>query len=98
MSAEQQANSNIEIGVISRERELCPVLDRIARPTRYVVASGNDRDRELCRPSADAAAAGNANIRVSAKVLSSHDSILRKDSPAVVAAIRDVAALGREQV
>lgn len=27
MTAEQQANSNIELGVISREGELCPVLD-----------------------------------------------------------------------
>jgi hypothetical protein len=40
MTAEQQANSNIELGVISRERELGPVLDNITVPVRYVVASG----------------------------------------------------------
>ena len=40
MTAEQQADSNIELGVISRERELGPVLDNITVPVRYVVASG----------------------------------------------------------
>ena len=38
MSAEQQAESNIELGVLSRERELGPVLDGITVPVRYVVA------------------------------------------------------------
>jgi hypothetical protein len=40
MTAEQQADSNIELGVVSRERELGPVLDTITVPVRYVVASG----------------------------------------------------------
>ena len=40
MTAEQQADSNIELGVISRERELGPVLDNITVPVRYVIASG----------------------------------------------------------
>ena len=40
MTAEQQADSNIELGVISRERELGPVLDNVTVPVRYVVASG----------------------------------------------------------
>jgi hypothetical protein len=40
MTAGQQAESNIEVGVLSRERELGPVLDEIAVPTRFVVASG----------------------------------------------------------
>lgn len=100
MSAEQQANSNIELGVVSRERELGPVLDCIAIPTRYVLASGTSfgsrgDEQERCRPSADAAAARNPNIRVSAKVPSNHTCILRKDSPAVVAAIREVATPSR---
>jgi len=100
MTAEQQANSNIELGVISRESELGPVLDRIAVPVRYVVASGTSfgsrgDEQERCRPSIDAVAARNPNIQVSAKVRSNHTAILWKDSPAVVVAIREVAALGR---
>jgi pimeloyl-ACP methyl ester carboxylesterase len=100
MTAEQQANSNIELGVISSERELGPVLDRITVPVRYVVASGTSfgshgDEQERCRLNIDAVAARNPNIRVSAKVTSNHDWILRKDSPAVVVAIREVTALGR---
>jgi pimeloyl-ACP methyl ester carboxylesterase len=100
MSAEQQANSNIELGVLSSERELNPVLDRISVPVRYVMASGtgfgsHGDDQERCRRNMDAVAARNPNIRVSAKVPSNHDWILRKDSPAVVVAIREVTALGR---
>jgi pimeloyl-ACP methyl ester carboxylesterase len=100
MTAEQQANSNIEIGIISSKRELDPVLDGITVPVRYVVASGtswgNSGDgMEVCRRNIDAVAARNGNIRVSAKVPSNHDWILRKDSPAVAGAIREVTALGR---
>ncbi|MCW3814559.1 alpha/beta hydrolase [Micromonospora sp. DR5-3] len=40
MTAAQQADSNIELGKLSRERELGPVLDNITVPARYVVASG----------------------------------------------------------
>jgi pimeloyl-ACP methyl ester carboxylesterase len=100
MTAEQQANSNIELGVISSERELNPVLDRIAVPVRYVLASGagwgsHGDEQERCRVNIEGVAARNPNIRVSAKVPSTHDWILRKDSPAVVVAIREVAAIGR---
>lgn len=100
MSAEQQANSNIELGVVSRERELGPVLDRIVVPARYVIASGTSwgshgDEQERCRRSVDAVAARNPNIQVSAKVASNHDWILRKDSPAVVMAIREVTVLSR---
>jgi hypothetical protein len=100
MTAEQQANINIEIGVLSRDRELNPVLDRITVPVRYVVASGTSwgsGDKlERCRGKIEDVAARNANTRVSAKVPSNHLWILRKDSPAVVVAIREVTALGRE--
>jgi pimeloyl-ACP methyl ester carboxylesterase len=37
MNAAQQADSNIELGRLSRERELGPVLDGITVPVRYVV-------------------------------------------------------------
>ena len=95
MTAEQQANSNIEVGVISRERELGPVLDRITVPVRYVVATVRGDKEERCRLKIDAVAARNPNIRISAKVPSGHSTILWKDSPAVAVAIREVTALGR---
>jgi pimeloyl-ACP methyl ester carboxylesterase len=53
MTAEQMANSNIEVGMIARERELGPVLDNITVPTRYVNASGSELGRERVRASLD---------------------------------------------
>lgn len=100
MTAEQQANSNIELGVLSRERELGPVLDDITVPTRYVVASGTSfgsrgDEQEQIRAGLDAVTARNPNIKVSAKVTSNHGAILRKDFRAIAEAVRRVAALDR---
>ncbi|MCW7947383.1 alpha/beta hydrolase [Streptomyces hygroscopicus] len=100
MTAEQQANSNIELGRLSRERELGPVLDDIAVPVRYVVASGTSfgsrgDEQERIRAGLDAVTARNANIRISAKVTGNHGAILKKDFPAVAEAVREVAALGQ---
>ncbi|WP_229074880.1 alpha/beta fold hydrolase [Actinoplanes sp. DH11] len=100
MTAAQQADSNIELGRLSRERELGPVLDSITVPVRYVVASGTSLgsrgdEQEQIRAGLDAATTRNPNIRISAKVTSNHGAILKKDYPAVVAAVREVAALGR---
>ena len=100
MTAEQQANSNIELGVISRERELGPVLDNITVPMRYVVASGTSfgsrgDEQERVRASLDTVTARNPNIQISAKVASNHGAILKKDSPAIAEAVREVAALDR---
>jgi pimeloyl-ACP methyl ester carboxylesterase len=100
MTAEQQANSNIELGVISRERELGPVLDNITVPVRYVVASGTSfgsrgDEQERIRTSLDTVTAGNPNIQISAKVASNHGAILKKDFPAIAKAVREVAALDR---
>jgi hypothetical protein len=36
--------------------------------------------------------ARNPNIKISAKVASNHGALLRKDAPAIAAAIREVAA------
>ncbi len=96
MSAEQQAESNIEVGVLSRERELGPVLDAITVPTRFVVASGTSLgsrgdEQERIRAGLDAAVARNPHIEVSAKVTSNHGAILRKDFGAVAGAVREVA-------
>jgi pimeloyl-ACP methyl ester carboxylesterase len=101
MTAEQQANSNIEIGRISRERELGPVLDNITVPVRYVVASGTSLgsrgdEQERIRTSLETVTARNPNIRLSAKVASNHSAILKKDSPAIAEAVREVAALSHQ--
>ncbi len=101
MTAEQQADSNIELGKLSRERELGPVLDDITVPVRYVVASGRSfgsrgDEQERIRASLDAVTARDPNIQISAKVASNHGAILRKDFRAVAEAVRQVAALDRE--
>jgi pimeloyl-ACP methyl ester carboxylesterase len=88
MTAAQQADSNIELGRLSRGRELGPVLDDITVPVRYVVASGaslgsRDDEQEQIRTSLDAVTARNANIHISAKVASNHGAILKKDFPAI---------------
>jgi pimeloyl-ACP methyl ester carboxylesterase len=100
MSAGQQADSNIELGRLSRERELGPVLDNITVPVRYVVASGTSLgsrgdEQEQIRTSLDAVTAHNPSIKISAKVTSSHGAILKKDFPAIAEAVREVAALDR---
>jgi pimeloyl-ACP methyl ester carboxylesterase len=101
MSAAQQADSNIELGRLSRERELGPVLDSITVPVRYVVASGTSfgshgDEQEKIRAGLDAAIARNPNIQIGAKVPSNHGAILKKDYPAVAQAVREVAALDHE--
>ncbi|WP_283133471.1 alpha/beta fold hydrolase [Rhizohabitans arisaemae] len=101
MNAAQMATINIELGRISRERELGPVLDDITVPVRYVVASGasfgsKGDGQERIRTSLEAVTGRNPNIRVSAKVASNHGAILRKDAPAIAKAVREVASLGRE--
>ncbi|RSN58394.1 alpha/beta hydrolase [Amycolatopsis sp. WAC 04182] len=99
MTAAQQAESNIELGKLSRSAELGPVLDGISVPTRYVVASGTSfgskgDEQEQIRAGLDAVTVRNPNIQVSAKVESNHGALLRKDFGAISAAVREVARLG----
>jgi pimeloyl-ACP methyl ester carboxylesterase len=101
LTADQQADSNIELGKISRAAELGPMLDGITIPTRYVVASGTSLgskgdEQEVIRASLDAVTARNPNIRIGAKVASNHGAILKKDFLAVAESVREVAALARE--
>ena len=101
MTAAQQADSNIELGRLSRVRELGPVLDAVTVPVRYVVASGasfgsRGDEQERIRTGLDAVTARNPNIRIAAKVAGHHGAILRKDFAAVAEAVRDVAALDRD--
>ncbi|MFB9238257.1 alpha/beta fold hydrolase [Plantactinospora siamensis] len=102
MSVDQQADSNIELGRLSRERELGPVLDGITVPVRYVLASGTSLgsrgdEQEVIRASLGAVTSRNANIRISAKVGSNHGALLRKDFRAIADAVREVAALDQQQ-
>ncbi|MBB5478760.1 alpha/beta fold hydrolase [Micromonospora parathelypteridis] len=101
MNAEQMANSNIELGRLSRESELGPVLDNISVPARYVVASGTSLgsrgdEQEQIRTSLDAVTARNPNIKIGAKVASNHGAILKKDFRAIAEAVREVAAVGSD--
>ncbi|MFF2011632.1 alpha/beta fold hydrolase [Streptomyces sp. NPDC058195] len=101
MTAGQQAESNIEIGRISRERELGPVLDGITVPVRYVVASGTSLgsrgdEQERIRASLGGVTARNPNIRIGAKVASDHGAILKKEFRAIAESVREVAGLDRE--
>ncbi|MEV6196175.1 alpha/beta fold hydrolase [Streptomyces sp. NPDC051920] len=96
MNAEQMAATNIELGKLARESELAPVLDAITVPVRYVVASGaslgsKGDEQERIRAALDAVTARNPNIKISAKVPSNHDAILKKDYAAVAKAIQDTA-------
>jgi pimeloyl-ACP methyl ester carboxylesterase len=95
MTADQQADSNIELGVLSRERSLGPVLDHITVPVRYVVASGTSfgsrgDEQEKIRAGLDAVLARNPNIQLSARVDSNHGALLKKDAPAIAEAVRSV--------
>jgi pimeloyl-ACP methyl ester carboxylesterase len=102
MTAEQMADSNIELGKLSRQRELGPVLDNITVPVRYVVASGTSLgskgdEQERIRTSLNAVTAHNPNIRIAAKVASNHGAILKKDYPAISQAVHDVATLNHDR-
>ncbi|MBV2363846.1 alpha/beta fold hydrolase [Streptomonospora nanhaiensis] len=101
LNAAEQAQSNIELGWLSREDALGPVLDAITVPTRFVVASGTSfgskgDEQERIRTSLTGVTARNANIKVAAKVPSNHGALLKKDYPAITAAIREVADLDRQ--
>jgi pimeloyl-ACP methyl ester carboxylesterase len=103
MTAEQQANSNIELGRLSRERELSPVLDNITVPARYVAPSGaspanKGDEQERIRTSLGAVTARNPNITISAKVASNHDAILRKDFCAIAEAVRETVTDHNQEV
>ncbi|MFG3620398.1 hypothetical protein [Nocardia sp. NPDC047654] len=101
MTAEQMAQSNIEVGGIARERVLGPVMDNITVPTRYVSASGSSLgskgdEQERIRASLHKVVERNPNIQIHAKVPSNHGNILRKDFRAIAEAVRAVAGPDRE--
>ncbi|MFC4079695.1 alpha/beta fold hydrolase [Amycolatopsis samaneae] len=100
MSAAQHAEVNIEINEVCAALE--PVLDRLACPVRYVLATGANlgggaEEMEQMRASLDPVLGRNPHLRVSTKVASNHTQILRKDFQAVAAAVRETAAVSARE-
>lgn len=91
MSAAQMARGGAEVGRVALG--LGPVLDGIAVPARYVVASGARSDEEAVRGGLRRAVERNPNLAVSAEVAASGGAVLRRGAPAVADAVREVAAL-----
>jgi pimeloyl-ACP methyl ester carboxylesterase len=94
MSADQHADVNIELNEIAAAS--VPVLDRLACPVRFVVATGahlgaGQEEMEQARAALDPVLARNPNLRVSASVASNHSKILRKDFRAVANTVRELA-------
>ncbi|MFB7449912.1 alpha/beta fold hydrolase [Streptomyces sp. NPDC056194] len=91
MSAEQHAEINIEVNELCAPVALDPVFDRLTVPTRYVLATGGNLsgDPELMekiRGNLAPVVARNPHVQLSAKVVSNHSKILRKDFRAVAVA------------
>ena len=94
MSADRHADINIEINEISVAGG--PVIERLTCPVRFVLATGqslgNEGDEmEQGRAKLDPIIARHPNLKVSAKVASNHSKILLNNSPAIAAAIRELA-------
>lgn len=95
MSAAQHAEVNIECNAVGAASG--PVLARASRPTWFVLATGDSLgsgeagQMDAGRAVLDALFAENPNLRLAAKVPSNHTGILKRDSPAVARAIRELA-------
>ncbi len=103
LSPSQMAESNIELGWLGSESELGPVLDKITKPTRYVLASGTSfgsrgNEQELIRTGVNAVVERNPNIKISAKVPSTHGSILKRDFFEVAKAIRELTNIYHQKI
>lgn len=99
MAARFSGEQHVEIAIEAHllHAALTPILETLPVPVRYVEASGEgmgSRDdlQEQMRKSLDPLLVRNPNLKVGAKVASDHGSILRKDSPAVAAVVRELAA------
>ncbi len=101
MSAAQHAEINIEINRILATGG--PILERVTFPFLFVVATGkhlgaSDEAMRQVRASLDPLLARNPNLVVSATVTSNHETIMRKDSRAIVDAVRKTAAIYQQKV
>lgn len=96
MSADEHADVNIELNEIAAAG--VPVLSRLTRPVRFVLATGDSLgseagEMEQGRKVLDEVLTANPNVTLGAKVASNHSKILRNDSPAVAQAVRELAAI-----
>lgn len=99
LTADQQAESNIELGRLSRVDALAPQLNALTVPVRYVLASGTSfgsrgDEQERVRTAVDEVTRRNPRIAVSARVRSNHGAVLRRDFRAVASAIQEAAVAG----
>ncbi|MFE3983986.1 alpha/beta fold hydrolase [Nocardia tengchongensis] len=95
MSADQHAEVNIEANRLCAD--LVPVLERLASPVRYVIATGAnlgaaEHEMAAVRASLEPVLAANSNLTISSRVASNHSKILSKDFHAVAEAVRETAA------
>lgn len=100
MSADKHADINIEIGEYNGA--IRPLLERATFPIRFVVGTaghtgGGDDEMERIRASLEPLLVANPNIRVTAKVPSNHEALLRKEYRAVAQAISETAAESERQ-
>jgi len=96
MTADQHAEINIEINELSAV--LAPVLDRVTCPVRYVIATGghtgtDDDEMTQVRAALDPVLARNPHLKISARVASNHETLLRKDFHAIADAVREITSL-----
>jgi pimeloyl-ACP methyl ester carboxylesterase len=96
MSAEEHAEINIELSEVVAASD--PLFDKVTFPMRFVVASGaslggGKEGFAAMRAALNPVLARNPYVQVSARVTSKHTTVVRKDSPAIASAIREV---GRE--
>lgn len=101
MSAAQHAEINIEINQILAAG--APILERVSFPFLFVVATGKhlgapEGPMARVRASLEPLLARNPNLRVSARVTSNHETIIRKDYPAIVDAVRKTASIHQQRV
>ncbi|MEV4190376.1 alpha/beta fold hydrolase [Streptomyces toxytricini] len=97
MSAAQHAEINIEVNELCAPAVLNPVLDSLALPVHYVLATGGNLGGEAqlmekIRADLTPVTLRNPNIRIAAKAPSNHSKILRRDAPTIAHTIRTLAA------
>lgn len=99
MSASDHAEVNIELNEITAA--IAPVLERIERPTVYVLGTGGNLgsgsdEMEEVRASLDPVLAISPNLTVGSKVPSNHSQLLRREYHAIAAAVRQANAEARK--
>ena len=95
MTTEQHIGVNIDANEIGGASG--PLLERLTCQVRFVLATGDNLgakggEMDEGRAVLDPILARNTNLKISARVASSHTRILRKDFRAVAETIRELAA------